>query len=450
MTNEAAEHAVLSEEDYGRFLAGGVKAEEPLGRELLAKGFLRRHLDFAGLARRCVEKNLLAWPGPRVHTIVATLRCNFRCLYCHASVVGAGDVSKDMTLETAKKVVDFIFQSPNPELMVEFQGGEPLLNWPVVKFIARYARRKARLEGRKLHIGLISNFSLLDGEMIEELIAQKVSFCTSLDGPEALHNKNRLFAGGNSHAEAVANIRRVQARRAAGADVDAPNAIATVTRFSLSQPREIVDQFVELGLERVQLGPLDPIGFAKKSWGVIGYSSAEYLGFYRQALERVIELSREGVKVYEKMAMILLLRILRGGHWRFPNGDGVCRLAYDFDGSIFPSEEGRLVANEGDDFFKLGHVGESTYEELLGRPALRAGLMAASSNSQPMCFQCAYNPYCTVVPVYNYQTQDSPWGQMPSNGWCEKMMGIFDLLFEKLADPGSRKVLESWLEFSER
>ena len=99
------------------------------------------------------------------------------------------------------------------------------------------------------------------------------------------------------------------------------------------------------------------------------------------------------------MALIFLIRILRGGHWRFPNADGLARLAYNHDGGIYVSEEGRLLANEGDPFFRIGHVSESRYGEVMGHPTLRADLLAASTAAQPLCSQCAYSPFCTVVPV---------------------------------------------------
>ncbi len=453
VTNEAGEHSFLSPEDYQRYLAGGIANEDPLAagpQGLIQKDFLRDQLDFRHLAGRALERHLLDWKGPNVHTVVVTLRCNYKCLYCHASVVDPSRTDRDMSLETARKTVDLIFQGQSPTLMIEFQGGEPLLNWPAVKFIVRYAKKKNELQKRSLHFGLISNFSLLDDEKLDWLIGEGVSFCTSLDGPEELHNKNRLFLGGNSHEQALAGLKKILARRSAGARVDPPNAICTVTRFSLPYPREIVDQIVGLGLERVQVGPLDPIGFARKSWGRIGYSSREFVAFYGEVLDHLISLNREGVRAYEKMALILLIRILEGGHWRFPNADGVCRLAYNWDGSVYTCEEGRLLANEGEDFFKIGHVAAASFQELMDHPTVRASLLAQSPSAQPQCFQCAYNPYCTVLPVYNHQTQGHLWGHMPANGWCEKMMGMFDLIFARLQEPAARKVLESWLEYKDR
>ena len=51
-----------------------------------------------------------------------------------------------------------------------------------------------------------------------------------------------------------------------------------------------------------------------------------------------------------------------------------------------------------------------------------------------------------VCPVYNIETQQSLWGQMPSNGRCEHYMGMFDYVFERMRDPETRKIFESWLE----
>lgn len=450
LTNDGGHHLVLSADDYRRYLKGAVSAEEDLGKELLSKGFFRDQLDFRALAEASVARNLLEAKGPGVHTVVVTLRCNFKCLYCHASVVGPDRTDMDMTPETAKAVVDMIFQSPNPAIMIEFQGGEPLLNWPVVKFIVEYAHRKNEHHKKALNMGLISNFSLLDDAKIDFLLEKGVSFCTSLDGPAEVHNKNRVYLGGNTHEQVVAALKKIQDRRGADPKIDPPNAICTVTRHSLAYQTEIVDQLVDLGLERIQLGPLDPVGFARKSWDTIGYSSQQFLEFYANALDYIIALNKKGVKVYEKMAMILLVRILEGEQWRFPNADGLSRLAYNFNGDIYTCEDARLLANEGDEFFKIGSAVSSSFLDLMDHPMLKLSALAAGSFSQPMCSQCAYQTVCTVQPVFNHQTQGSVWGQLPGNAWCEKMMGLFDLLYARLQDPETRKILEGWLDYRSR
>ncbi|MBI3565463.1 MAG: hypothetical protein HY079_09735, partial [Elusimicrobia bacterium] len=95
VTNDAGEWHVLSGEDYGRYVAGTIRDEEPLGAALAAKDFFRDHLDFPRMGAALASRHLLKWPGPSVHTLVVTRRCNLKCVYCHASVVGADDASTD-------------------------------------------------------------------------------------------------------------------------------------------------------------------------------------------------------------------------------------------------------------------------------------------------------------------------------------------------------------------
>ncbi len=64
--------------------------------------------------------------------IVPTLRCNAKCIYCQVSSKSAEALKYDMNEATAKRIVDLIFLSPSPGIKIEFQGGEPLLNFKLV------------------------------------------------------------------------------------------------------------------------------------------------------------------------------------------------------------------------------------------------------------------------------------------------------------------------------
>ncbi|UPT75709.1 MAG: radical SAM protein [Elusimicrobiota bacterium] len=271
LTNEWGHYLMMSTEDFERFMAGKVSPDEPLHAELEKRGFVKDRLDFGALAAGYVRKNSFQWfPGPSLHMIVVTLRCNQKCQYCHSSVVDPSRTDTDMDLPTAKKTVDFIFQTPNPTICIEFQGGEPLLNWPVVKFITEYAQAKAKATGRKLLMSLVCNFTLMTEEKLEWLLAHEVSLCTSLDGPAELHNKNRpFFGGGEAQPKVVAWLEKIQKRCADGSEkgLYLPGALMTTTRFSLPMGKEIVDLYVKLGMEQIFLRPLSPIGYAKRVWG---------------------------------------------------------------------------------------------------------------------------------------------------------------------------------------
>src|SRR6185312_9816604 len=147
LTNDSGQYLTLEKADFERFMAGGIGPEDPLYPELESRGFVRDRLDFRSLAKSYVKKNSFQWiPGPSLHMIVVTLRCNQKCQYCHSSVVDLSRTDTDMDVETARKTVDFIFSTPNPTICIEFQGGEPLLNWPVVKFVIEYAQAKAKAQ----------------------------------------------------------------------------------------------------------------------------------------------------------------------------------------------------------------------------------------------------------------------------------------------------------------
>ena len=86
-----------------------------------------------------------------LHMVVLTLRCNCHCDYCHASSKNLISKETDMSLETAKHVLDVILQSPSSEVKIEFQGGEPSLNWTVLEFFVLEGEKKVK-EGLKKSI----------------------------------------------------------------------------------------------------------------------------------------------------------------------------------------------------------------------------------------------------------------------------------------------------------
>lgn len=97
-----------------------------------------------------------------------------------------------MTLETALLALDRIYESPGKSIIIEFQGGEPLLNFPVVRAVVEEARERSIKNGFRTEFSICSNFSsTMTREKAAFLIDNEVSVCFSLDGPEELHDANR-------------------------------------------------------------------------------------------------------------------------------------------------------------------------------------------------------------------------------------------------------------------
>ena len=143
----------------------------------------------------------------KLHIFVVTLRCEHSCLYCQVSRQSADRRKYDMTDQTAEKALDLMFSSPAPHLTLEFQGGEPLLNFELIRFIVPRAKDLAAKHGRGLDIVVATNLAVVTDEMLRYFRDEEVYVSTSLDGPAFIHNANRPRPGGNSYELAVQNIR---------------------------------------------------------------------------------------------------------------------------------------------------------------------------------------------------------------------------------------------------
>jgi uncharacterized protein len=101
------------------------------GKHLLTDTQVNPVVDMLATKYRSKKAFLKDLPG--LHIVVMTLRCNQRCHYCHASSQSVDDTRWDMSVKTAKNLVDKIRSTPSPTVKIEFQGGESLLNLPVIK-----------------------------------------------------------------------------------------------------------------------------------------------------------------------------------------------------------------------------------------------------------------------------------------------------------------------------
>jgi His-Xaa-Ser system radical SAM maturase HxsB len=439
LTNDFGHHVALSGEDLARLMGDKLPAGDPLWQTLNENHFVAATLDRAAVTQQMRERLRFVRSGPNLHIFVVTLRCNHTCVYCHASRAPMDAVDMDMDIATAERCVDTAFESPSPALTIEFQGGEPLANWPVVEHIIEYGLQKNALAGRSLMFSLVSNLSLMDDEKLDYLIDRKVQICTSLDGPAFLHDEVRKWKGGPSHDTTVKWMARIN-QRFIDQGLDPRQyrveALPTVTRLSLPHAKEILDHYVDIGCRSIFLRHLDPFGWAATTKERLGYEMADFLTFYKEAYFHVVELNRRGIDFVERTAALFAAKII--GHWepnfldlRSPCGAGIGQIAYNHDGRLFTCDEGRMVDRAGDDCFCIGKAGETPLSTAVGGEVVRAMALASVLDSHPDCAMCAYKPYCGVCPVHNYCEQGSLHGRMQDSTWCQKHMGLFDFFFER-------------------
>lgn len=211
-------------------------------------------------------------------------------------------------------------------------------------------------------------------------------------------------------------------------------AIQTTMKFSLLEYKNIIDTYISNGFNGIFLRPLTELGFAKEEWNNIGYSAKEFLEFYRNSFEYIIEWNRKGMKIREQHAAIFLSKILGGrcGNYtelRSPCGATVGQLAYYPDGNIYTCDEGRKLAKMGDCSFKVGNV-ENNYNEITGSSVCKSVCVASCLESIPECSECVYSPYCGVCPVTIYGESHNLFFGKNKKFRCEIYKGIMKLLFK--------------------
>jgi sulfatase maturation enzyme AslB (radical SAM superfamily) len=234
---------------------------------------------------------------------------------------------------------------------------------------------------------IASNLALLTDEHLAFCKAHKVLLSTSLDGPADLHNKNRPRPRGNSHELVVKGIKRAQEILGS----DRVGALMTTTESSLGRVTEIVDEYLRLGLDGIFLRPLSPYGFAVKTKQFHRYDAKRWLNFYVRGLRYILNINRAGQHFPEFYSALILRRMLTDrpiGYvdLRSPAGIGLGALVYNYDGRVFASDEGRMLAEMGDDTFVLGHVHNDSYRSLILSDKL-VHLVAASLTLRARMFR---------------------------------------------------------------
>lgn len=424
---------IFSEKEFDLFRFKKVHQNPPLFDYLEEKCIIRTERNEKRFVEEYRNRFSPLFNGTSLHILVPTLRCNHKCVYCHALSKPMKAKDYDMTKETADRVVDFISQTPAPVITIEFQGGEPLVNFPIIKHVVS----KAKKINKVVNFCVVTNFTLMDNEKMKFFIENNFNINTSLDGPEELHNKNRKYADGNSYQETVKWIRKFRQK-----NYRKIGALPTISRYSLSYPEEITDEYLRNGLFHLRARPMNDAGFARKRWEEIGYSAEEFIDFWKKYIEHMLQINREGKFVFDETIQLILNKILFKNFitytcWGAPCGAALQQSAYDQDGNIYTCDEARSF-----DLFKLGNVKESSYRDIYCSPQTLS-IINISSQTSSLCDACVFHPYCAPCPVSSYGSYGSPISKLPLERLCKIRKEIMTFVFKKLVSK-DRKIVLKW------
>lgn len=444
VTNDLGKYAFLNKKDFIDLVKDRVDSDSETGQILAERGFIHNGSqqgfidDTIHLMRD--SKNYVFLPTS-LHIFVVTNACNMNCIYCQANN-GTVKPHDMMFAETAEKAVDIALSAPSNSLTFEFQGGEPLLNFPVIKHIVEYT--EAHKGCKDIEYTIVTNLTLIQDDMIDFFEKYSISVSTSLDGFRELHNRNRPNISGEGTFDDV--LRGIEKIRSRGIRL---GAIETTTRYSLSEPEKLVDTYYDLGFRDIFIRPLTPLGCANKSWEQIGYTPEEFLDFYKRALLRIISKNAGDGHMREGHASLFLAKILHGRpvnymELRSPCGASVGEMAYYPSGDIFTCDEGRMLFEMGNDSFRLGNVRTSTYDDITHSPTCCTVCRASITESLPTCCDCVYQPYCGVCPVINLALEKDIIPKYPHNYRCRLYGGMLDLLFYLIKNEKYTSIMKSW------
>lgn len=209
--------------------------------------------------------------------LLLTSVCNFNCKYCYIESRFNRDIEKYMSLETAKKIVDFIYRNKINDAMMIFYGGEPLLNQNVIKFIVDELKKYST----KFCYTIVTNGSLIDDSIIEYCKANKIHVCVSLDGPPEVNDVNRVNKSGKGTYNIV--YKNLQQCKDRGLDFGISTTITTCKTI-----KEFIPILKELDVHSIGFNTLSPNNN-------IEIDDIRRLDIYNHLLDSILKLKEQGI-----------------------------------------------------------------------------------------------------------------------------------------------------------
>ena len=307
--------------------------------------------------------------------------CNLNCSYCFASQGKYHGERAIMSYEVGKQALDFLIahSGTRHNLEVDFFGGEPLMNFDVVKQLVAYARSIEKEHGKNFRFTLTTNGMLIDDDVIDFANREMHNVVLSLDGRKEVHDRFRVdHAGRGSWERIVPKFQKlVNARGGRGYYMR-----GTFTHANpdfLNDIKQMLDLgFTELSMEPVVCAPDDPSALTKDDLEVV-FSQYEELAALM--LERIDE--GRPFTFYHYMID------LAGGPCIYKRisgcGSGTEYMAVTPWGDLYPCHQ--FV---GEDKFRLGNVWDG-----VTAPDVQEQFAACNVYTKPECADCWAKLYCS-------------------------------------------------------
>lgn len=371
--------------------------------------------------------------------LVPTLRCNLTCSYCQVSRVNVDRLDYDWEERTLAAVLEIIDRIDSDSIKIEFQGGEPTLRPDLIKAVIDQCGRF-----RQRSFVVCTNLARLDDEILQLFDNPDLSISTSLDGQSDTHLSQRTGSDAEQ-GRFLTNLDLVLQRYGP----DKVSALPTVDPVSPPSPDALIEAYASRALHSIFLRPINYQGFARKRHPASRDPGEAWRAYHEQFVRRIIERNwiDQSRVIEETYLSLCLRRIFQPGHDRHvdlrnPNPIGVDYVVIDHDGTVYPTDEARMLARSGVIDLAIGDVWTGWDTDA------RRDLHEASHNTHDVtCRACAYQPFCgrdLVDDIARYGRIDMPRGETE---FCRRHIHLFDLAFSLIYsdDPATRYSLARWL-----
>ena len=307
--------------------------------------------------------------------------CNLNCSYCFASQGKYHGDRALMSFEVGKRAFDFLVENSGTRknLEVDFFGGEPLMNWDVVKQLVAYARSIEKEKGKNFRFTLTTNGLLIDDDVIDFANKEMSNVVLSLDGRKEVHDRfRRDYAGNGSYDVILPKFKKlVDARGGKGYYVR-----GTFTHNNIDFTNDILHMadlgFTELSMEPVVCPPDDPYALTEEDLPVL-------LEQYEILAKEMIKRKKEG----RSFTFYHYMLDLKNGPCIYKRitgcGSGTEYMAVTPWGELYPCHQ--FV---GEEAYSLGNI----WDGVTNKEA-QDGFRSCNAYARPECKDCWAKLYCS-------------------------------------------------------
>lgn len=307
--------------------------------------------------------------------------CNLSCEYCFAKGGKYHGPEAIMNLNVAKRSIDYLLENSGSHynLDVDFFGGEPLLNWDLVKKTVEYARSKEKEYNKHFNFTLTTNGILLDDEKIAYLNENMKNVVLSLDGRKEKHDQFRKTIDGRGSFDKI--VPKFQKLVESRKDKEYYMR-GTFTANNLDFTEDI-KTYLDLGFKRTSLEPV--VGNEKEDYAL----KEEHLPLIYKEYEKLADMMIEAIDKNDKFVFYHYMIDLNNGPCVYKRisgcGSGSEYMAVTPQGDLYPCHQ--FVGNKD---FKIGNVYEG-----IQRKDLISNFKKNNLYSQEECRNCWAQMYCS-------------------------------------------------------